>query len=438
MKCKIQIQQKQATLIVKRLIQYQNCQLVEAHGRSGQAYYLIFHKKRYINTIKLSDLTQDSFIATAIKHGFIITSPHHAIYSLVHDQTFSFVPLKKMLQTMAKNLKQLEPIIILSYFDQVIEQEKITNLFVECFRQHRRNGQLQLAFQAASALKNYQPDNQFANDMLTSLTFQDYQLDEREIFAYNPIDLDTLETIYTADTFKFERSILATSQLVNGFSDHYWQLLLPTLTPFPSQIRAETLLELLRQQPSLIKNKEFSDTTLQDAEPKAYLKIVLAEKFPHHVQPKAFINQLTQVDQATHLYIFKKYQTTFIERIRPFSLEEKETVTRLIVESALKDHPIDEVIDWVTRIGDQFSFTNQLTQIKELVENPDQQEKLADIYQSFNYLTGAIDCLKWEIELHPNNEALFKKLIDLLKKTDQNEEAEAYQEQRIHQMKYSN
>ena len=438
MKCKIQIQQKQATLTVKRLIQYQNCQLIEAHGRSGQAYFLIFHKKRYINTIKVSDLNQNSFIATAIKHGFMITTPHHAIYSLVHNQTFSFVPLKKMLQTMAKNLKQLEQIIILTYFDQVVEQEKITNLFVECFRQHRRNGQMQLAFQAASALKNYQPENQFANDMLTSLTFQDYQLDERENFSYNPLDLDTLETIYTADNYELERSILATSQLVNGFSDHYWQLFLPTLTPFPDKVRAETLLELLRQQPNLIKNEVFSDTLLQDAVPKAYLKIVLAEKFPHQVKPIAFINQLTQVDQATHLDIFKKYQASFIERIQPFSLEEKETVTRLIVESALKDHQIDEIIDWVTKIGDQFSFTNQLLQIKELVDNPDQQEKLADIYQSFNYLTGAIDCLKWEIELQPKNESLFKKLIDLLKKNAQNEEAEAYQEQRIHQMKYSN
>lgn len=438
MKCKIQIQQKQATLTVKRLIQYQNCQLIEAHGRSGQAYFLIFHKKRYINTIKISNLNQDSFIAAAIKHGFKITSPHHAIYSLVHEQTFSFVPPKRMLQTMSKNLKQLEQIIILSYFDQVIEQEIITNLFIECFRQHRRNGQLQLAFQVGSALKNYQPENQFANDMLTSLTFQDYQLDEPENYSYNPLNLDTLEAIYITDNYDLERSILATSQLVNGFSDHYWQLFLPTLTPFPDRIRAETLLELLRQQPSLIMNEEFSDTLLQDTDPKAYLEIVLAEKFPHQVKPITFINQLTQVDQATHLDIFKKYQASFIERIQPFSLEEKETVTRLIVESALKDHQIDEIIDWVTKIGDQFSFTNQLLQIKELVDNPDQQEKLADIYQSFNYLAGAIECLKWEIELNPSNETLFKNLIDLLKKTDLNEEAEAYQEQRIHQMKYSN
>lgn len=438
MKCKIQIQQKQATLKAKRLIQYQNCHLIEAHGRSGQTYYLIFHKARYINTLKIADLNPNSFIATAIKHGLIVTSPHHAIDSLIRDQIFPCLPLKKMIQTMSQNTKQLEQIIILSYFDHAITQEKIINLFIECFRQHRRDGQLQLAFQAISTLKHYQPDNQFAHDILATLTFQNYQLEQKEIFAYNPLDLDTLETIYSSDGHELERSILATTQLLNGFSDHYWQLFLSTLQPFPAKIRAKTMLELLRQQPNLIDSKAFSDTLLKSADSKSYLKTVLTEKFPHHVQAKPFLKHLAQVDQATHLLIFNQYQVNFIKRIDSFTLEEKEKATRIIIESAFKDHSIDQILDWLAQFNDRFSFTNQLEMIKQLEENPDQQAKLADIYQKFNYLSGAIDCLKWEIELDPTNETLFKKLIKLLKKTDQDEEADAYQEQRIHQMKYSN
>ena len=438
MKCKIQIQQKQATLTVKRLIQFQNCQLIEAYGRSGQAYYLIFHKERYINTLKIVDLNPNSFIATAIKHGLIVTSPHHAIDSLIHDRIFSCLPLKKMIQTMSQNMKQLEQIIILAYFDHAISQEKISKLFIECFRQHRRDGQLQLAFQAISTLKNYQPDNQFAHDILATLTFQGYQLEQKEVFAYTPLDIDTLESIFLSNNRELERGILATTQLLNGFSEHYWQLFLPTLMPFPAEIRTKTMLQLLRQQPNLIDSKAFSDTLLKNADSKNYLKTVLAEKFPHHVQAQPFIKHLAQVDQATHLLIFNQHQESFIKRIDRFELEAKEKATRMIIESAFKDHSIDQILNWLAKFNDRFSFTKQLQMIKQLEENPDQQEKLADIYQKFNYLAGAIDCLKWEIELDPTNETLFKKLIELLKKTDQDEEADAYQEQRIHQMKYLN
>lgn len=437
MKCRIQIQQKQATLDVKRLILFKNCQLVEAHGRSGQTYYLVFHKKRYINTVKVNQLNPDSFIAKAIMYGLIVNSPHHAIDTLVNQQTFSCIPLKKMLQSMSKKLDQLDQIIIITYFDQFISQEKIINLFIECFRQHRRDGQLQHAFQVLSTLKNYQPDNQFAHDMLVSLTFQGYQVHEREMFAFNPLDLDTLESIYQSDSRILERSILATVQLLKKFSNHYWQLFLSTLDPFPPSIRAATLYEMYLQQPKLINHQPFSDQLLMYVDSKRYLKILLEKDFSHQVNIKAFMSHLTQVEQNTHLTIFTKHQDQFIKRIDSFPCEEKEVVTRMIIDSALKYKPIEDILSWLDKFDTPFYFTKHLELIKELKENPDSQAQLADIYQYFNHFAGAIDCLKWEIELHPNNETLYKKLISLLKQNGQVEEAEAYQEQIIHQIKYS-
>ncbi|WP_440896417.1 hypothetical protein ACS127_18265 [Amphibacillus sp. Q70] len=437
MKCTIQSQKKQATLVVKRLVLYQNCKLIHAQGRSGQDYYLIFHKNRYINTIKVTELKIDSFISKAIEQGLIVSAPHHAIYSLINQQVFSCLPLDKMVHHAENHPKQLEQVIILSYFDQYIAKEKIINLFIETFRNHRRNGKLQQAYQVLTILEDYAPENQFARDILTSLTFQGYQSDNQEYFAFNPLQSDILEKTYLKNKRHLEISILSTVNLLNEYSDDQWQLFHHTLSDYPIDIQAKTLFQLLKQKPSLIEQKTFAKALLKYANVKQFLSIVLKPEYPHSIDPTIFIEQLEQASQDEHLAIFNKKQKPFIDRITSFPIEDKEKATRLIIESAIQITPIDEVLKWLDAFEDTFSFYNQLLTIKKLVENPDQQEKLAEFYQRFNHRDGAIECLKWEAELYPTKESVHKKLIKLLKETNQNEEADAYQEQWIQQTKYS-
>lgn len=438
MKCKIQIKNKQATLKINQLTLFQNCQLLHAQGRSGQDYYLIFHKGRYINLIKVSTLNPESFISKAIEHGLTVAAPHHAIYSLISDQTFTLTPLNKMLHISSNDDKQLEKIIILTYFDQHVPKEKIVDHFVECFRTHRRNGKMQLAFQVISLLKNYDPENQFASDILSTLTFQDYQIDNLEYYSFIPLQLEQLEQIYVTENRQLELSILSTNQLFEKFSEHSWRLFHQTLTPYPDPVKTRTLIQLFKTQTELIKHTLFADALLKNVGPKSYLKIILHPDFNQSINQTTFIDHLTDIDQPTKLDIFKNKQAIFIERSKPFSADQKEVATRLIVEAALQSETIDDILSWLTQFEQPFTFQQQLVTMKGLIENPDQQEKLADLYQKFNFLSGAIECLKWEIELHPKDEAIFKKLIHLLKETKNIEEADAYQQQWVQQMKYSN
>lgn len=437
MKCKIQINNKQATLKVSKLVLYQHCQLLLAQGRSGNDYYLIFHKKRYINTVKIDELKADSFIAKAIQNGLSVLAPHHAIHSLVADQTFTLTPLKKMLYIDSNSDKQLDQIIILSYFDQYVSKEKISEHFIEVFRHHRRNGQMQLAFQVVSLLKNYDPENQFAFDILSSLTFQDYQLNDLEYFSFNPLQLEHLEHIYQSENRQFELSILSTFQIINDFSEHYWSIFIQTLNAYPKQIKTDTLAKLFKQQPDLIKESLFVDALLNDMNSQSYLKVVLNKKFIHSIDFKPFFEHLQNAKEDLLLMIFQEKKVNLKNRINPFTAIEKENIVRVIVEAALKSEPIDTILAWLDEFDQPFSFEKQLLLIQHLLENPDQQEQLADLYQKFNHYEGAIDCLKWDLELDPTNEVVFKKLIHLLKETNNTEEVEAYQQQWIQQMKYS-
>src|SRR5690625_1182623 len=296
MKCKIQINNKQATLKVSKLVLYQHCQLLLAQGRSGNDYYLIFHKKRYINTVKIDELKADSFIAKAIQNGLSVLAPHHAIHSLVADQTFTLTPLKKMLYIDSNSDKQLDQIIILSYFDQYVSKEKISEHFIEVFRHHRRNGQMQLAFQVVSLLKNYDPENQFAFDILSSLTFQDYQLNDLEYFSFNPLQLEHLEHIYQSENRQFELSILSTFQIINDFSEHYWSIFIQTLNAYPKQIKTDTLAKLFKQQPDLIKESLFVDALLNDMNLQYYLKFVFNKKFIISIDFKSLFDHFNYVN----------------------------------------------------------------------------------------------------------------------------------------------
>ncbi|MBU5595034.1 hypothetical protein KQI76_07630 [Amphibacillus sp. MSJ-3] len=437
MKCTIQSQGKQATLVVKQLILFQNCKIIHAQGRSSQDYYLFFHKNRYVNTLKATKIKADSFLNKAIEHGLIVLAPHHAIYSLVHQQTFPCIPLNKMINQIENQHMSLEQIIILSYFDQSIEKDKVIKLFVESFRNYRRNGKMQKAYQVLIKLKDYAPENQLVNDILNTLTFQNYQPENQEDLAFNPLQIDKLEKIYLKANRHLDISILSTVKLLNGFTDKQWQLLLQTLSDYPLDIQTKTLFNILKQKPDLIDQKEFAESLLKLANANKYFNIVMKPEYSHPIDTTHFIKQLEHASQDLQMILFNQKQQILIDRIASFSKSDKEKTIRLIIETAIKVVSIDRIIDWLESWEEPFSFHKQLLTIKELMENPDEQEELADFYQYFNHKYGAIECLKWEIELHPTKESAHKKLVKLLKETNQNDEASAYQEQWIQQTKYS-
>lgn len=437
MKCTIQTQNKRATLKVKQLILYHQCQLIHAEGRSGQDYYLIFHDKRYINTVKIKQLRQDTFIHHATEQGLIVTAPHHAIFTLTHQRIFTCIPLKKMLANITGKQKSIDSIIILSYFDQFIAKEKIIARFIKAYQEYRRNGQLKQAHLVLSLLQNYDPENQFAHDILTSLTFQRYQVDNRVTSAFNPLQLDLLEQIYLETESELELSVLSTVQLLNHYSDHHLQQLKQTLSDTPINIQRKTFKQLIKQKPSLIEHQSFANTFLSIASAKQYLNIVLKDNFPHPIKATTFIEQLEKIDKSNLLNIFLKKQNNIIARTKSFSQLDKEKIARLLVEAVLPFVSIDDILSWLKAFDKPFSFHQQLLSIKELVQNPDQQGRLAELYLKFNNLEGAIECLKWEVELYPTNESIYKKLIKLLRETGQDEEANIFQEQWVQQTKYT-
>src|SRR5699024_11856541 len=62
----------------------------------------------------------------------------------------------------------------------LIAKEKIITRFIKAYQEYRRNGQLKHAHHVLLMLQSYDPENQFAHDILTSLTFQGYQVRSEE------------------------------------------------------------------------------------------------------------------------------------------------------------------------------------------------------------------------------------------------------------------
>lgn len=438
MKYKIQSQNKQATLTARQLILFQHCRIIHAQGRSGQDYYTIFHKERYINTVKIQQLKEHSFLATAIEHGLIIEAPHYAIEQLIDEEIFPTVPLNKMLSSIVDKSKSLESLIILSYFDHFITKDQIIEQFSESFREHRRGGKLKQSYLILQTLKSYDPENHFAKDMLATLTLQGYEVDDQAYFSFMPLQLDHLESIYLETDAHFELSILSTYQLLNKYSDHHFELFHKTLIDHQPSIQRKTLTQMIKQNEKLIEHDTFLNAFLNVANPNQYVNFVLKTNFSHPIDEEIFVEQLSKMKSAQQLNIFINNGKVFLTRIKDFTKREQEKAIRMIVESVIPHISLDEIIDWLSAFEGNISFYKQLLLMKELSNHPDKQGELATLYQQFNHLEGAIDCLRWEIELDPINEETYKKIIHLLKATGQQEEADDFQEQWIHQTKYSN
>ncbi|WP_017473740.1 tetratricopeptide repeat protein [Amphibacillus jilinensis] len=436
MKCTIQSQKKQAVLTIKKLTLYQRCKIIHAKGRSGADYYLIFHKDRYINTAKINHLKDDGFIKKAFSNGLVIKGAHPAIYKLVNDHVFMCTRMTQTINKFKQRQPNLEQVITLTYFDQFITKDELINAFIDCFRDYRRKGNIQKAYNVLSVLKHYDPNNQFAKEMLASMTFQGYQSTYKEYFYYTPLDPQRLYDIFTHHERSVDLSILVTYRLLNRFSLTDWNVFQNFLSSYPKEVQANTTFQLFKQKPALIKYRSFTDVLLTHANTKQFFKIVFNDSFPHDLYQPLFIKHMENASEELIMEVFNnKYPLQ--EVIKDFPINKQEQAIRPMIEIILKHTSIHEVLAWLENFKHTFSFQSALEQIKQLEENPDKQDQLGDLYKMFNDLDHAISCYKWVIEFNPNHELTLKKLITLLKQNGQNEEAEAYQQQFIQQNKYS-
>ncbi|SDC05650.1 hypothetical protein SAMN05421734_10429 [Pelagirhabdus alkalitolerans] len=436
MKCKIKSQKKVATLSTKGLAMYQHAKIVQAQGRSKSNYYLIFHKNRYINTIKADELKQNSFIKRAFDNGIVIHGDHPAIYELTNDSIF---PCSKPRQVMDRSLKMqpnIEQLIILSYFDQVIDSAKIHNEFIKTARTFLQNGKRQKAYTALTLLLQMEPHHHYAKDMVNDVAFVDSHMKPEELEFYTPLDINRLKNLFKEQNRTLDYLILQTHRLTNRFSQQAWDAFLPQLKTYPTSVQRLTLLSMYKHKPALMNYEVFSDALLSVVTSDEYIKLVLHPTFNHSIEPKQFLSQLKQSSNRTKYQIFQKRSHSFDDRIQDFDNETKEIAIRIIIESLLDTTEIDTILEWIESKQDNLSYTGALQQIKQLQEDPDKQETLAELYKKFHAYSKAIACYKWVMDLDPTNEAVNKQLITLLKEQDQTEEAKAYQQQFIQLVKY--
>ncbi|SEO65496.1 hypothetical protein SAMN04488134_11081 [Amphibacillus marinus] len=425
MKCTLYTQKKQATLVISKLILFYQCKIICAKGNTGAQYYLIFHRDRYINAIKTDHLKPESFLFRAIEQGMTIHRAHPIVYDLLKQSPFAWTSARQVKKKTHRLQPDMEQVTILSYFDQYIAPKTIIELYQNCFRSFKREGQLQKAYQSLVHLNRYQPNLTFYQDMIAAVEFQNYHTEQSTDSVTDPIVF--------ALTMKENDSARLTSQLSSSWNTDEWHQLWLLLQNYPSRVIFTTLEHMLRQNESLIQEPPFTEVLLSQATAKQFFNTLKKQSpFSHLINFDLFKQQLDALTVQRKISLLKNKPNYFINLIQNFSMHEKEQLIKPIVNVALQTESIPLVKQWLQDLPFNISLKEQLATMERFEQDELHQKELANLYIEFNNPLHAIECLKWSLAIDTDDLSCYKQLIELLRSTNQEQEADVYQNQLIH------
>lgn len=407
---------KKIRLKVTRLTIYRQTKIIEAYGKNRHSYYLFCYKNQFINIKKTSSIQLTSYLAKALRTGVSYPADHFLTTAFLQLQNqSSLISNNQMVQQLKKSYHSSEMLYVLAMFDHYIQPHKIQSYCKEAFYRYRRNGQLKKAFQVVLHFAEARPDDTFANDMLQHRDFQKYKVPydhipqliqdwQDPLYIENYIfDQDfpasfvpSLFDQYHQDNRVFDQIYLyyirhqhlqTEATITNLLNDYFtieqqiqfWQHILQT-TYKPEQIMKhllslgayDSVLHYYLQSPVTVEQQETFELALQSAS---------AEELSRDYQ--ALFKQLTVTYQDDHLHL--------------------EKVLQQVLKKLLPVIPIRDILKSIEHT--ELPIVQKLRNMEKLMQNPDQQYALGELYYDLEQYDQAISCFEWEMELSPKNAA---------------------------------
>lgn len=454
MELTIQTGKKVKSLQVEQLCLFHQSKIIKAISPEHEIYYLIFHKDNYINGANSQSLQQGSYLQQAFTRGVCLSNNHPVLHELISNKTFPLVRFQLFNKKLAQQYSPIESSLILTYFDQFLPEEMTTDTLKQTYYDLRRNGKMSKAYQTIQILSNHRPDNQFSKDMRSHLDFQRYEekyqnLDELQnidSFTYErvcfqePEYRDRLLSLYQEEDRTIDAFILHYDQLKRNFDQTDWHEVEQGLEKYSNEEQLYCYTELIKENPALLQVPVFANKLLTKATADFYIQFVLEDTFKlDELDHQLLITQLHDANPHLLAHYFNHPKDQLVQLTKDCSTKETEAIVLPFIKAFLMSKSISEVIEWLEpfhHYHKQLSFDAKLQTMQQLQEDPDQQGKLGELYVQFEQWEQAMNCFKWEVELNPTNLSIVRALIDLLKKTNNQQEAEAYQSLLIQTEKY--
>ncbi|WP_373893575.1 hypothetical protein [Virgibacillus sp. CBA3643] len=446
-----QLKKKNLMLTAQQLVIYKQSKVLQATDETSHYYYLFFYKNDFLTGIQADDIDTDTHVHRAFTDGLYFEGSHPLTKQLIRAyNNFHFLPIEKIYKKVQEtsSYSQLETALINTYFDAFSSTESIHTVLKDTFNHYQRKGQSLAAYQLLNIYLNYDHTNTFARDMINGAQFKNYEKiyqDLEKLSEKDPIQLESLcfDNLYNTEhtmmllhLYKEQKRwtdelALRIALLKSHFTPENSTAIQAMVEPLPTDDQITLLQELNQFNNNPILQEALITKLLASGKPNDTLELMMTSK----VQPKEeqLSKMITHIEQADRT-LLATYFTGGNYRLLELSTNNSQTLERLaipFVSSFLQDYNLNEILDWFQPFHDanlHLPVEQKLLRMQSLVDDPDRQFDLGELYMYFRQLEKALDCFKWEVELDPQAHSSVKYVAKIYQELGYPDEAAAYQQ----------
>ncbi|WP_099157453.1 tetratricopeptide repeat protein [Virgibacillus ndiopensis] len=452
----IQLNKHNVTVAAQELIVYKQCKILVAIDDNTNYYYLFFFKNEFLNGAKVNHIKLYSYVHRACKNGIHFKGSHPLTLQLIHKRKqFHLNPVKQSLKNIQKGLSKVEAALIFTFFDAFLSDESINEILKETFYHYQRNGQAFTAYQVLKVYIDHDNTNNFANDMINSFQFTPYEHvynDLNKLVEKDPIHFESIcfDTIFNTASFNMllqfykkenrwiDELAVRIKLLNHHFTPENFTIVQQMIQDFSGKEQLMVLQELHQLNDHPIIQESFVNYLLEYGPSETIIEFIMTTNFqPDDKHLHTIIEGFEQANSRQLAAFFNNSNN----RLLKICNNDSKALNRMVhpfVSAFLQDHSLKDIIHWLTpfRNADfHLPIEQKLIKMQGLIEDPDHQFDLGELFIYFNQFEKSIDCFKWVMELHPDDPKPVNYLSKIYSQIGYPEEASAYKQLLIQMQK---
>ncbi|RLQ93802.1 tetratricopeptide repeat protein [Falsibacillus albus] len=426
-------------LKAKRLVHFHRMKIIESYSEADDVCYLFFYQNRFTAAVR-GDFAKNSYLENAMQKGiqFEPAHPLMAMFLKSQPKTLQDKPLKQLMKSLMQKYPPHEAILILSFLDSYLPKDTIIEMMKTFYFDFRRNGKLKHAFEILSSMLEFDPENEWTLDMANHIDYIKYSSKpgrasfQEDIAAFHQKNRYEsyleLRTILSNDTSSVD--------LLSIDIDHLRSMKHPADEQCKQIVK--NLSQAFREHELIDVLKDLVDHTPDNKPLKQQLISLYLRLEKYELAVDAWLE-----DPCEHLkdQIFSLFQNQSLN-IDELNLDKLQSCLGSMADQAGFDSLLDqtmphllhkweltEVHDWLQPLYAKHSTNPSLLKIKqmqEIMDDPDKQLELGELYHDLQLHQKAIDCFNWEMELNPDDPEPVKKLVKIYSELGKKEESKSY------------
>ncbi|ASN04480.1 hypothetical protein [Virgibacillus necropolis] len=453
--------QQSNQLEIKRMSIYRQSKIIEATDEQDQTYYIFFYKDHYLNYVTPEKTSIRSHVIDSFKKGVTLISPHPLIETVVSPYPhFKKQNSDDLFKQFLKHHSLQETALIASYFESFIKKDELTDFIETLFYKERRDGKLLSCYRILHILKDIAPNHTIVSNFSRDLQFMRYDelyknadaitlardpiYMEKRLYSskHNDQPFQKLIAIYKEQNRWVDLIAIHITRVVHTQKTDDYHALKSLVVEHYDDLNMLDVLEDLYARGLTIKplQQDLLNCSLEHAKLEDVLTLINKHKLTlQPFQSQKLINLVKQkgiTSGSIPPEALQKLVLTLFES----KDDQASDILHQAVSSLLADHTLMYIQEWVQPLKDiplRESILQKVDEMNLIAEDPNQQQRLGELYYYFNQPNKAIECISFDMELNAEDPKPVQWLAKLYHELGMEAEHKAFQQLYIDMVKRS-